>query len=459
MFLLNILRPAPDSKTKVPEGKIKSVYHWRQAGVLTATSVGYIGYYILRLAFTTQQADIMSEYGLSKGDIGMVLACFGVGYGISKFFMGILSDKSNPRFYLALGLIISALLNFALGSTGNISVMMMLMILMSVAQGMGAPASQKLIQFWWSKKNKGTAYAVWSSAHNFGAFCCVAVISMAGVLVPGWGLPGTFYIGSIVSLILAVFIIAVGADRPSTVGLPPISEFHKEYQVLNSGEVVQDDKTDMKLTEIFVKYILKNKIVWGVTVTSMSLYLVRYGVLSWIPSYLVEAKGFDKDWAKWFVGLFELCAVPGVILLATATDKITASRRVPVCIFTVVGLIVCFAGYSFSMDHTIIIICLLLMGTFIYAPLTLVGLMVNEAVPKFAVGSSTGFMGFFQYVVGEVLATALIGILVDAFGWTANIVVIGAAITLSLAVLIYLFIQEKSEKAREAQLEADSAKS
>ncbi|GAB9261501.1 hypothetical protein CANFE03_11620 [Ligilactobacillus animalis] len=51
--------------------------------------------------------------------------------------------------------------------------------------------------------------------------------------------------------------------------------------------------------------------------------------------------------------------------------------------------------YFFSSDKTVIVIDLLLMGTLIYAPLTLVGLMVNEVVPKFAVGSSTGFMGFF----------------------------------------------------------------
>jgi OPA family glycerol-3-phosphate transporter-like MFS transporter len=93
------------------------------------------------------------------------------------------------------------------------------------------------------------------------------------------------------------------------------------------------------------------------------------------------------------------------------------------------------------------------MGTCIYAPLTLVGLMVNEAVPKFAVGSSTGFMGFFQYLIGEVLATALIGILVDIFGWEAQIVVIGSAILLSLIVLIYLLAQEKAQRVKELAIQ------
>ncbi len=58
--------------------------------------------------------------------------------------------------------------------------------------------------------------------------------------------------------------------------------------------------------------------------------------------------------------------------------------------------------------------------------------MVNEAVPKFAVGSSTGFMGFFQYIFGETLATALIGILVAKYGWLASNMVLYTASALAL---------------------------
>lgn len=82
------------------------------------------------------------------------------------------------------------------------------------------------------------------------------------------------------------------------------------------------------------------------------------------------------------------------------------------------------------------------MGTLIYAPLTLVGLMVNEAVPKFAVGSSTGFMGFFQYIFGETLATALIGVLVSKYGWLASNIVLYSATTLALLLLIYIMFNE-----------------
>ena len=93
--MLSFLRPAPDATKKVPPEKIARSYRWHQTGVIAALCIGYIGYYIIRLIFTTEQNDIMRQYGFTTAEVGLVLSCFGIGYGISKLFMGALSDKSN----------------------------------------------------------------------------------------------------------------------------------------------------------------------------------------------------------------------------------------------------------------------------------------------------------------------------------------------------------------------------
>lgn len=436
--MFNFLKPAPDAAVKVAPEKVKSVYKLRQLGVLLSICVGYIGYYVIRLIFTTEQNDIMHAYGFSTAQIGLILSCFGIGYGISKLFMGALSDKSNPKWYLATGLFISALLNIGLGSTKNLYVIMFLMLIMSVAQGMGAAACQRTVQLWWGKKWRGTVYSIWSSAHNAGAFVCVAVVQLASFAFGS--LAAVFYTGSVVAILIAIFIVLTGADRPSTVGLPSVTQMSGEQQVSESHA----ELTELSLFQIFIKYILTNKLVWAITLTSMSLYLVRYGIMSWIPSYLVQSKGFDPSFAKWLVGVFELAAVPGVILMGAISDFL-ASRRAFVCILCVIGLLLCLTIYFFSASHTLIITMLFIIGTLIYAPLTLVGLMVNEAVPKFAVGSSTGFMGFFQYIFGETLATALIGILVHQYGWIAGNIVLYSSAGLALILLVYIMFKEKNQ--------------
>ncbi len=445
--MLSFLKPAPDAKVKVPKERISSVYKWRQTGVLLSICIGYIGYYVIRLIFTTEQNDIMKQYGFTTAEVGMVLSCFGIGYGISKLFMGALSDKSNPNRYLATGLILSALLNFGLGATKNLYVMMILMLIMSVAQGMGAAACQRIVQLWWGKKHRGAIYSIWSSAHNAGAFVCVAVVQLATFMFAG-SIPAVFYTASVVSLIIAAFVLLAGSDRPTTVGLPSISEYTGDEVITEDGKKSSSELTKLTLPQIFVKYILTNKVVWAITLTSMSLYLVRYGIMSWIPSYLVQSKGFSPAFAKWLVGIFELASVPGVIIMGAISDALKG-RRALVCIACVVLLILCLTVYFFSTNHAFIVTVLFIMGTLIYAPLTLVGLMVNEAVPKFAVGSSTGFMGFFQYIFGETLATALIGILVSKFGWVASNSVLYTASALALILLIYILINE-NRAAKEA---------
>ncbi|MCT0455920.1 MFS transporter [Lactococcus cremoris] len=405
----------------------------------------YIGYYIIRLIFTVQQNDISKAYGFSMGQIGTILSMFGIGYGISKLIMGTLADRANPNRYVATGLIVSSIINALYGTTQSFGMIVFLMLLNSVMQGMGAAACQRLVGLWFGRKGKGsimargTAFSIWSSAHNAGAFMCVAVINLSALFF-GASLQWSFWIASIVSIIIAVIVLFLGSDRPTTKGLPTIEEYSGDKVVIKDGEVVEGDVSDENVFKIFFEYIVKNKLVWAVILTSLSIYVVRYGIMSWIPNYLVNVKGFDNSTAKWLTGIFELAAVPGVIIIGFITDLLRGRRAIMVLI-SLIAMLACLITYFAATNHTLIIIVLLIMGTFIYAPATIVGLMVNEAVPKFANGMSTGTMGFCQYIIGEVTATLVIGWVVQSYGWSAGNIIVyafaGIAILASIYILIY----------------------
>src|SRR5699024_8998658 len=183
--MFNFLRPSPDAKVQVPADKVEGVYKRKQTGVLIATCISYLAYYIIRLIFTTEQKPIMKEYGFSVGQIGLILSCFGVGYGIAKLFMGGWVDKSNTKNFLAFGLYLSCIFNAFLGFTKNFYVILFLMLFISFTQAMGAPACQREISLWFSKKHRGVGCAVWASAHNAGAFACVACIPLGNHLLSG----------------------------------------------------------------------------------------------------------------------------------------------------------------------------------------------------------------------------------------------------------------------------------
>lgn len=57
--------------------------------------------------------------------------------------MGLLADRLNPRYFVGVGLILSAIFNTFFGYTRNLWVMILLMVGVGVTQGIGAPCCQK----------------------------------------------------------------------------------------------------------------------------------------------------------------------------------------------------------------------------------------------------------------------------------------------------------------------------
>jgi len=80
---------------------------------------GYAAYYLVRKNFSLAKPYLIAEYGLSKGDVGAIATALSVAYGVSKFVMGNVSDRSNPRYFMAAGLILSGLVNLVFPSAAG----------------------------------------------------------------------------------------------------------------------------------------------------------------------------------------------------------------------------------------------------------------------------------------------------------------------------------------------------
>ena len=51
----------------------------------------------------------------------------------------------------------------------------------------------------------------------------------------------------------------------------------------------------MSPKEILMKYVVKNKFVWFLCIANAFVYLIRFGVINWVPIYLTTVKGFTKQ--------------------------------------------------------------------------------------------------------------------------------------------------------------------
>ncbi|HOX23897.1 MAG TPA: MFS transporter, partial [Elusimicrobiales bacterium] len=103
---LSIYKPAPHSE-RLPAAQQAAEYKRLRLQVMLSIFFGYAGFYLVRKNFSLAKPYLINHYGFSKGDVGLIATALAISYGLSKFVMGNVSDRSNPRWFMATGLILS----------------------------------------------------------------------------------------------------------------------------------------------------------------------------------------------------------------------------------------------------------------------------------------------------------------------------------------------------------------
>ena len=418
MAMLNFLKPAKPIE-RLPEEKIPSVYKKYRLQVFISIYFGYLLYYFVRSNFVFAK-DYLIDLGLTKTQVGFVASALGLSYGISKFVMGNISDRSNARYFLAIGLILSGVVNLLLPNTTSVTIMFILMLLNGWVQGMGWPPCGRILTHWFSDKERGVKMAIWNTAHNLGC-ALIAVVALWGVsLFASW--KGIFYFPAIIAIVGGFIYILLARDTPQSVGLPPIEQFKNDYP--EAQKDLQDSEAEMSGREILFKYVLNNKFLWCISIANIFVYLVRYGVISWVPTYLKEVRGFSPQDSSMAFAIFEYAAIPGTIVIGWLSDHYFHGRRAPLGIFCMIGVAIATVIYWQSSNHIVINCALASIGALIYGPVMLIGVSAIDLVPKKAVGTATGLTGLFGYMGGQVLSELAIGLVVDKFSWDGGFIML-----------------------------------
>jgi OPA family glycerol-3-phosphate transporter-like MFS transporter len=396
--------PAPNIQP-IPAGEINRVYKKYRWNILESTFIGYAVFYLVRNNLSTVAKDIEGALFYNHSMIGSILAISAITYGVGKFLMGSLSDRSNPRKFMAFGLLLTALCNFAFGSVANYSVHLMLWALNGFIQGMGWPPCGRSIGHWFSLKERGSIFAVWNVAHNIGG-------GFAGVLAAyaasHYGWQAAFYFPGIIAVIGSAYLFWRLRDTPQSVGLPPIEEYKQEFteDELKHGLHEQELKTK----ELFVDYIFKNKYLWLFAIANFFVYIVRYSMLDWGPTYLRELKGATLSYGGFAILLIEFGGIPSTILMGWLSDKFSG-RRGMVSLLCMIPILAAFTGIYLNppgnlwLDMTFLVV----IGFFVYPPVMLLGVAGLDLTSKKAVGTAAGFIGLFGYMGRTVQA--------KGFGW------------------------------------------
>ncbi|EJS9938412.1 hypothetical protein PYO88_000485 [Campylobacter coli] len=113
-----------------------------------------------------------------------------------------------------------------------------------------------------------------------------------------------FYVPALCAILISLYVLYAVKGSPKNEGLVDISEIN-EMRGIKTEEIKAVESPNLSSLEIFYHYILKNKNAWYVAWMDTFVYMVRFGLISWLPIYLLETKGFSKEQMGIAFWLFE----------------------------------------------------------------------------------------------------------------------------------------------------------
>ena len=449
----------PAYKAEMPAEKVDSNYKKLRWQVFLGIFIGYAGFYIVRKNFSMAIPEL-APFGFETGELSIVLSMNAIAYALSKFLMGSVSDRSNARVFLPLGLVLAAIsMAFmivpvtAIGPEHKmwaIALMAVLNFLVGWFNGMGWPPCGRVMTHWFSIKERGTKMSIWNCAHNVGGALVGPMAVYGAIWFGSWFygsqtqyyfLIGTYAFPAAVAIFIAILAYILIRDTPQSCGLPSIEKYRNDYPKNYS------EKHEQVLTakEIFFKYVFNNKMLWFIAIANAFVYMVRYGCLDWAPAFLKDSQGYDIKDAGWAYFAYEFAAIPGTLVCGWLSDKVFKGRRaITTIIFMALVAVFILLYWRFSYNYTIVTLSLIGIGFFIYGPVMLIGVQALDLAPKNAAGTAAGLTGFFGYFFGTaILANIVIGYVAGSVGWDWTFVLLLAACALSILFISFTAKEER----------------
>ncbi|MFA4874391.1 MAG: MFS transporter [bacterium] len=427
--IFSFLGVAPHAEPIKDQAEINKTYKHFRIRILYSMIIGYAVYYFVRANFSVAMPVMLKELGYTKTDLGLILTLFSIVYGFGKFINGVLADRANARYLMAIGLFCAGVVNFFFGMSASIPALAFFWLLNAWFQSYGMPASVRLLTHWYSPTELGTKWGLQSTAHQIGS---ATIMVMSGIIIGGlhWqigshvldfaglGWRYAFYIPAFIAMGVSFWLVNRLRDTPQSVGLPPVEEYRGEAHITDPNE---DQAKTFK--EIFLRYILKNKLVWIVACANIFVYVVRIGIRDWAPTFLVETRGSTLASAAFKTAGFEIAGMIGAIGAGWISDKVFKGRRGPMAAVSMFLLmLVVGALWLAPIDNPLLdAVLLIFAGILVYGPQLLVPVAAADFATKKAAATATGLTGAFGYI-GSALSGLGTGLIVDKWGWNGGFI-------------------------------------
>jgi MFS transporter, ACS family, glucarate transporter len=391
---------------------------------------------------------IKADFHLSNTDIGATASLFYIGYALLQIPSGLIYQRFGVRYVMMGAMLLTSAATWVIGLSASVFHLKVARAILGVAEAPLNVGILTTINRWFPAHEKGTAVGVFMSSIKFAP----AIVPPLGALIIyalGWRY--IFFLFAFPGIVIALLWFLFVKDNPRASKFVNAAE--ADY-IDGTGAAAAEAKRDTirpanPLIDRLIRArqvkplstnaeIFTSSQIWCCALSYGLLAGLTYTIMTWIPTYLVEAKGYAIMEMGLVAATPWIGAMIGNLLGGYLSDRVFAQRRKPVMLITAASTILTMYWLTVAPQNP-----LALSGVFLIVGILLnlgysthlayaMGLVEQERYPVAAAVTNT---------VGAVISAAspfIVGVILDNFDWSAMFIFMSSCAFLALLCVVYL---------------------
>lgn len=388
--------------------------------------------YLDRINIAIVAPVLMKNFSWDKGIMGLVMSLFGVGYLLTQIPGGVLADKFGGKKILAIGSFIWSLTTILTPFAKTPIVMYFVRFVLGLAEGVNFPTATSVLAKWLPRNARARFQGL--NLSGIAAGPMIATIMTVWIMTT-WNWQTVFYVYGTIGLLWCAVWTIYSKDKPQD---------HKGVSPEELAEIEKD--RDLDIVDEVSGSPFSSKAVWGLTLAYFLFTYTGWLFFSWLPTYLVEARGFSIIKMGIFATIPNLAAFVSMQISGWASDALVKRGFTPgkarrVLIYIGVPGLAIFTWLASQAGSAYTAVAMITIAMFLSGlnyP-SFWSLPIDMHMGK--AGAISGIMNMGS-ALSAILAPGVTGFVVMAWGWTAALTF--ASLTALIAVGVIYFTRPKT---------------
>lgn len=370
--------------------------YWKK--VIIMLCLGWVTIWIYRSALTPIFPEIQETIGkYTNTQMGLISSCYFFGYTGMQIPAGILVDKLGKKKVLIPGFILFGLAAVMISMSQSISTIYIASVFAGIGCGSYYGSAYSLSSESIPEEKRGLSTAIINSGSAVGMGLGLIGSSL---IVKQMGMPWQTMMYICIVAIIAMLVIFIVVIKPEEKTVKVVKETEQEVPV---------EKTKMDVKKLFsLKMITAYLLYFG---TCYGYYMV----VTWLPSFLQEERGFQGLTIGFSSALVAFSAIPGALFFSRLSDK-HRNKKITFIFGLEIAAALMLLLTVLAPSSGILLVALILYG--LLGKLAVEPIIISyiaDSASKENYGTTFGVFNFFG-MSSSVIAPALTGFISDNTG-------------------------------------------